>query len=335
MRLKRWFTAIDAHTMGNPARIIVGGIPHIPGATMFEKKRHIEEQWDDIRQLLMYEPRGHGAMSGAILTQPTVPGADIGLVFIEIDGCLPMCGHATMAACTVLVETGILPATEPITHLVLETPAGLVRAQVAVGPHGVTGVTFQNVPAFLCLKDVEADVPGVGRVVADVSYGGNFYAILPATMVDVPLEPKCASRLVQIGEAIRSTLNAKVEVVHPENPLIRGVGLVMFTGPPSHPDAAKKNTVVFGASGLDRSPCGTGTSARMAQLHARGQLGLRQAFVHEGILGTLFYGELIEETRVGGYPAVVPTVRGRASIGGFNTFVLDPEDPFPKGFLLG
>jgi len=335
MRLKRWFTAVDAHTMGNPARIIVGGIPYIPGATMFEKKRHIETQWDDIRQLLMYEPRGHGAMSGAILTQPTVPGADIGVVFIEIDGCLPMCGHATMAICTVLIETGILPATEPVTPVVLDTPAGIVRAQVAVGPHGVTGVTFQNVPAFLALRDVNADVPGVGRIVADVAYGGNFYAILPAAMVDMPLEPRSASRLVQLGEAIRHAINAQVQVVHPENPRIRGVGLVMFTAPPAQREAHNKNTVVFGASGLDRSPCGTGTSARMAQLHARGELRLHQPFVHEGMLGTLFHGELIGETRVGVSPAVIPTVRGHASIGGFNTFVLDREDPFPRGFLLG
>ncbi|MFI5339360.1 MAG: proline racemase family protein, partial [Candidatus Methylomirabilales bacterium] len=199
MRLRRLFTAVDAHTMGNPARIIVGGIPYIPGKTMFEKKRHIETQWDDIRQLLMYEPRGHGAMSGAILTQPTLPEADMGIVFIEVGGCLPMCGHDTIAACTVLLETGILPAKEPVTSLVLETPAGLVRAEVEVGPHGVTGVTFQNVPAYLALKDVEVDVPGLGRIVADISYGGNFYAILPAAMVDVPLEPRYASSLVQIG----------------------------------------------------------------------------------------------------------------------------------------
>ncbi len=335
MRLKRLFTAVDAHTVGNPARIIVGGIPYIPGDTMFDKKRHIEEQWDDIRQLLMYEPRGHGAMSGAILTQPTVPGADIGLVFIEVDGCLPMCGHVTIAACTVLLETGMLAAKEPVTDVVLDTPAGIVRAQVEVGEHGVTGVTFQNVPAFLLLKDVAVDVPGVGRIVADVSYGGNFYAILPAAMVDLPLEPRYASSLVQIGQEIRNALNTKVDVAHPDNPLIKGVALVMFTAPPTNKDATQKNTVVFGASGMDRSPCGTGTSARMAQLHARGSLGLNQPFVHEGIMGTLFYGKLIGEAQVGDYPAVIPTISGRAYIGGFNTIVLDPEDPFPRGFLLG
>src|SRR5512139_3913822 len=196
MRLKRLFTVVDSHTVGEPARIVVGGIPHIPGNTMFDKKRQIEEQWDDIRQLLMYEPRGHGAMSGVILTQPTVPGADVGLVFIEVDGCLPMCGHATMAVCTVLLETGMLPAKEPVTDLVLDTPAGIVRAQVEVGAHGVKGVTFQNVPAFLYLRDVAADVPGLGRIVADISYGGNFYAILPAAAVDVPLEPRHASSFV-------------------------------------------------------------------------------------------------------------------------------------------
>ena len=335
MRLKRLFTAVDAHTVGEPARIIIGGIPHIPGSTMFEKKRHIEEQWDDIRQLLMYEPRGHSAMSGAILTQPTVPGADVGLVFIEVSGCLPMCGHDTIAACTVLLETGMLPAMEPVTEVVLDTPAGVVRAQVEVGTHGVKGVTFQNVPAFLYLRDVAVDVPGLGRIVADVSYGGNFYAILPAEAVDVPLEPKHASSFVQMGREIRSALNTKVDVVHPENPLIKGVSHVMFTAPPTHPEATQKNAVLYGPSGIDRSPCGTGTSARMAQLHARGSLGLNQPFVHESIVGSLFYGQLIGEARVGDYPAVIPTIRGRAYISGFNTLVLDPEDPFPKGFLLG
>ena len=335
MRLKRLFTAVDAHTVGNPARIIVGGIPHIPGGTMFEKKRHIEEQWDDIRQLLMYEPRGHSAMSGAILTQPTVPGADVGLVFVEVDGCLPMCGHATMAVCTVLLETGMLPAKEPVTEVVLDTPAGIVRAQAEVGEHGVTGVTLQNVPVFLYLRDVAVDVPGLGRIVADVSYGGNFYAILPAAAVDVPLEPQFATRLAQIGREIRDALNTKVDVVHPENPLNKGVALVMFTGPPTNPEATQKNTVVFGVAGVDRSPCGTGTCARMAQLHARGSLGLNQPFVHEGIMGTLFHGRLVGEARVGEYPAVIPTVKGRAYVGGWNTFVLDPEDPFPKGFQLG
>ena len=335
MRLKRMFTAVDAHTVGEPARIIVGGIPYIPGNTMFEKKRHIEEQWDEIRQLLMYEPRGHSVMSGAILTQPTVPGADIGLVFIEVSGCLPMCGHDTIGACTVLVETGMVPAKEPVTPLVLDTPAGIVRAEVEVGPHGVTGVTFQNVPSFLFLKDVAVDVQGVGRIVADVSYGGNFYAIVPAAMVDVPLEPRYASSFVQMGKEIRSALNAKVEVAHPDNSLIQGITHVMFTAPPANPEATQKNTVLYAPSGIDRSPCGTGTSARMAQLHARGQLGLNQPFVHESIIGSLFYGKLIGETRVGAHPAVIPTIKGRAFISGFNTIVLDPEDPFPKGFLLG
>ena len=335
MRLKRLFTAVDAHTVGAPARIIVGGIPYIPGNTMFEKKRHIEESWDDIRQLLMYEPRGHSAMSGAILTQPTVPGADIGLVFIEVSGCLPMCGHDTIAACTVVLETGILPATEPVTPLILDTPAGIVRARVEMGEHGVKGVTFQNVPAFLLAKDVEVDVLGVGRVVADVSYGGNFYAILPAAMVDVPLRPEHASRFVQIGREIRNALNAKLEVVHPENPLIRDVSHVMFTAAPTKPDATQKNAVLYGPSGIDRSPCGTGTSARMAQLHARGDLGMNQEFVHESIIGSLFYGRLVGETTVGKHQAVIPEIRGRAFISGFNTIILDREDPFPKGFVLG
>ncbi|MFI5342091.1 MAG: proline racemase family protein, partial [Candidatus Methylomirabilales bacterium] len=182
---------------------------------------------------------------------------------------------------------------------------------------------------------VEVDVPGLGRIVADISYGGNFYAILPAAMVDVPLEPRYASSLVQIGRAIRSALNAKVEVIHPDNPLIQGISHVMFTAPPTNAQATQKNAVIFGDSGVDRSPCGTGTSARMAQLHARGQLGLHQPFVHESIISSLFYGKLIGETRVGAYSGVIPTIKGRAYISGFNTIMLDPEDPFPKGFLLG
>lgn len=335
MRFKRLFTAIDAHTVGEPARIIVGGIPYIPGDTMFDKKRHIEEQWDDIRQLLMNEPRGHSAMSGAIITAPTTPGADIGLVFIEVSGCLPMCGHDTIAACTVLLETGILPAKEPITHLVVDTPAGVLQAQVEVSEGGVKGVTFQNVPAYLALRDAEVDVPGIGRIVADVAYGGNYFAILPAEMVGVPIEPQRASEFVQIGRRIRAALNEKYEVIHPENPLIRDVSHVMFTAPATNPAATMKNTVIYGLSGMDRSPCGTGTSARMAQLHARGELPLNQEFVHESIVGSLFQGRLVGEARVGEFPAVIPTIRGRAFISGFNTIVLDQEDPFPNGFLLG
>ncbi len=335
MRFKRLFTAIDSHTEGEPARIIVGGIPYIPGDTMFDKKRYIEEQQDDIRQLLMYEPRGHSGMSGAIVTAPTTPGADIGLIFVEVSGCLPMCGHDTIAACTVLLETGMLPAKEPITDLVVDTPAGIVRAQVEVREGGVKGVTFENVPAYLAVRDAEVEVPGVGRVVADISYGGNFYAILPAEMVGIPMEPQHAGDFVRVGRRIRSALGEKYAVVHPENPMIRGVSHVMFTAPAADPQATAKNAVIYGPSGIDRSPCGTGTSARMAQLHARGELALEQQFVHESIIGSLFYGKLVREARVGDYPAVVPTIRGRAYISGFNTIVLDPEDPFPRGFLLG
>ena len=335
MKLKRIFTVVDSHTVGEPTRVVIGGIPYIPGSTMFEKKRFVEENWDDIRQVLMYEPRGHSAMSGSIVTQPTLPGADIGIVFIEVSGCLPMCGHGTIGTCTVLLETGILPAKEPVTELVLDTPAGIVRAQAEVRDHAVKGVTIQNVPSFLYLEDVEVDVPGIGKIVADISYGGNFYAILPAEMVDLPIEPGHAGDLIRAGQKVRAALNARVSVVHPENPLIKGVSHVMFTAEATNPAATGKNTVMYGPAGLDRSPCGTGTSARMAQLYARGRLGLNQEFVHESIIGSLFYGKLVGECRVGRYRAVIPTIRGRAYITGFNTIVVDPEDPFPNGFLLG
>lgn len=337
MKFKRMFTAVDSHTVGEPTRVVIGGIPHIPGATVFEKKRYVETQMDDVRQLLMYEPRGHSAMSGSIVTAPCHPDADIGIVYIEVSGCLPMCGHGTIGTVTVLLETGIFPITGPEVKLVLDTPAGLVLATAECDDYKVKSVTLQIVPSFVILTDLEADVPGIGHIRCDVSYGGNFYAILPAEMAGVTIDPRNANQLIDTGRRIRAALNDVVgdTVVHPENPGIGGVSHVMFTAEPTNPRAHKKNMVMYGPGGLDRSPCGTGTSARMAQMHARGELGLNQDFVHESTIGSLFTGRLVGETRVGDYPAVIPTVKGAAYIMGLQQFLLDPDDPFQSGFLLG
>src|SRR5581483_10347208 len=337
MRFTRMFTAVDSHTVGEPTRVVIGGIPHIPGATIFEKKRYVETQMDDVRRLLMYEPRGHSAMSGSIVTAPCHPEADIGIVYIEVSGCLPMCGHGTIGTVTVLLETGIFPITGPEVKLTLDTPAGLVRATAECRDEKVTSVTIQNVPSFLILSDVETDVEGIGRIRCDIAYGGNFYAILPAEQAGLVIDPKNANQLIDGGRRIRAALNEYVgdRVVHPDNPLIKGVSHVMFTGPASNPRAHARNMVMYGPGGLDRSPCGTGTSARMAMMHARGLLPLHQDFVHESTIGSLFTGRLIEETTVGPYPAVVPTIKGAAYIMGIQQFLLDPDDPFPTGFLLG
>jgi proline racemase len=335
MRAARQFTAVDSHTVGAPTRVVTGGLPVLPGATVFEKKRWLETQADHIRRLLMFEPRGHEAMSGSIITPPTHPEADVGVVFIEVSGCLPMCGHGTIGTCTVLVETGMVPVSEPLTHLTLETPAGLVRAEVEVHDGVAQGVTIRNVPSYLAVRDLQVAVEGVGTVTLDVAYGGNFYAILPAEAAGVAVDPARAADIVAVGRRVRDAANAACDVVHPENPGIRGVSHVMFTGPPRQPRATASNAVLYGRSGVDRSPCGTGTSARMAQRHARGEQALHDPFVHESVIGSLFEGRLVKEVMVGDQPGVVPTIRGRAYITGIGQYLLAPDDPFPEGFRIG
>lgn len=335
MKFKKMITAIDSHTEGEPARVVIGGIPDIPGNNMFEKKRYGEQNLDQLRTLLMYEPRGHSGMSGSIITQPTVEEADMGIVFIEVSGWLPMCGHGTIAACTVLVETGIIEAQEPVTKIVLDTPAGIVRARVKVEDGSVRGVTILNVPSFLYQSDVEVDVPTLGRVKLDIAWGGNFYAILPAESVGLEIAPEHAMDLIDYGRKIRQAIYEQVEVAHPENPLINRVTHVRFLAPPTRPEATMKNAVIYGPGQIDRSPCGTGTSAEMAARYAKGQLNLNEEFISESIIGTLFYGKLVEEAQLNSYKAVVPTISGRAYIMGIQQFVLDPKDPFPAGFYLG
>lgn len=333
MRSRRVFHVVDSHTEGMPTRVVVGGVGAIPGATMAERRLHFLAHLDHIRTLLMFEPRGHGAMSGAILQPPTRPDADWGVLFIEVSGCLPMCGHGTIGVATVLVETGMVEVTEPVTRVRLDTPAGLVEAEVRIEDGAARAVTIRNVPAFSVELDRKVDVDGLGVVEVDVAFGGNFYAILPIERIGVPFDRSHGSEILQAGMAIAAALNEQAEPVHPTDSSVRGCHHVQFLAPGSDGRRSRHAMAIY-PGWFDRSPCGTGTSARMAQLHARGQLAVGDDFVNESFIGTEFVGRLVEETTVGDVPAVVPTITGRAWLTGTAQYFLDPDDPFPRGFLL-
>jgi len=335
MHFNRMITAVDTHAEGAPERIVIGGMPPIPGSTMMEKMWHVYSHWDDVRTLLVDEPRGNDVMCASFITEPTVEGADVGVIFVERGDYITMCGHGVIAISTALVEMGLVEVEEPTTTVGLDTPAGLVRAEVAVEDGKAKSVTFQNVPSFLYKADVDVEVPTLGSVRLDIGFGGAFYAILPAESVGLTVARENESEIISSAAKIRDALNDQVEVAHPEKPEINFVPSVMFSTEPTNPEATMKNALVYPPGQIDRSPCGTGTSAKMAILHGKGELALHEDFVHESIIGTLFYGKLIGETKVGSLPAVLPTITGRAWITGIQQFVLDPTDPFPAGFRLG
>jgi proline racemase len=334
MRSRLVVTAVDSHTEGMPTRVVTSGVGELPGQTMAERRLYMMNERDDLRTFLMREPRGHSAMSGAILQQSTRPDADVGVVFIEVSGCLPMCGHGSMGTATVLVEAGMVPVKEPVTVIRLDTPAGVVEASVEVDGGQAKSVTIRNVPSYLHLRDATVHVPEIGAVVLDVAWGGNFYALLPASSVGLAVRPALHDELVRAGLAVMGAVNEQLSFAHPEQPSIDACHHVVFTEPGDE-TVSGRAAVAIHPGWLDRSPCGTGTSARMAQLHARGQLALDQEYVHASVLGTRFVGRLLDTTVVGGYDAVVPTVRGRAWVTGLASYLLDPDDPFPAGFLLG
>jgi proline racemase len=334
MRARSIFSAVDSHTEGMPTRVITSGPGVLPGATMFERMRYLVSERDDLRTLLMYEPRGHAAMSGAILQPPSRADADVGVVFIEVSGCLPMCGHGTIGTATVLVEMGMVAVKEPVTLIRLDTPAGLVEASVAVSDGRATSVTIRNVPSYLHLRDATVTVPGIGELTLDVAFGGNFYAILPAAAAGLAVRPDLHDRIVATGLAVMDAVSEQLTFAHPENPGISDCRHVVFTEP-AEGDRPARAAVAIHPGWVDRSPCGTGTSARMAQLEARGELAIGEDFVHGSLIGTTFTGRLVERATVGDFPAVVPTVRGRAWLTGLGHYLLDPEDPFPAGFLIG
>ena len=337
MRSTRVIHTVESHTEGMPTRVVTGGVGVLPGETMFDRRRWFTAHSDGLRRFLMNEPRGHAAMSGAILQPSTRADADVGVLFIEVSGCLPMCGHGTIGVATVLVETGMVEVTEPITTIRLDTPAGLVIAQVHVEQGAARSVTIRNVASFLLESDAAVEVPGFGRVVYDMAFGGNFYAILPIEQLGIAFQRSEKERILGAGLAVMEAINDQNRPVHPDNPEIAVCHHVQLVAPGS--DARlSRHAMAIHPGWFDRSPCGTGTSARMAQLYGRGQLPLDQDFVNESFIGTRFVGRAVERTHVGppGAPldAVVPTITGRAWVTGTAQYHLDPSDPFPEGFEL-
>ena len=347
MRVTEMIQAVDLHADGEPGRVIVGGVLDVPGASMFEKMQYLRAHRDHIRKRMLREPRGYPAANCNLILPPTRPEADAGFVIMEQTEYPPMSGTNTICVVTALVETGMVKAEEPRTSLVLETPAGLIRVEADVAAGKVTRVTFENVPAFAVHTDVTIEVPTLGRVSVDVAWGGMFYVIADAEPLGLELVPERAGEITRVGEMIKAAAREQLPVAHPANPGIAGITIGVISGPPTRPDATLKNAAVVSTGtldwsrpaswtgALDRSPCGTGTCAKMAALHAKGELALDEDFHHEGILGTVFTGRLVRETRVGPYTAVVPTISGHAWITGFAQYVVDPDDPFPEGFTVG
>jgi proline racemase len=339
MRTSRIIHAVDSHTEGMPTRVITGGVGVFPGATMAERRRWFTENNDELRTLLMCEPRGHASMSGSILQPPTRSDADFGVLFIDVSGLLPMCGHGAMGTATVLVETGMVEVTEPVTTIRLDTPAGLVTAEVAMRDGHAESVTLRNVASFSVALDQTVKVDGFGDVNYDIAFGGNFYAIVDLDSLGLPFTLEAKRQLLDAGLGIMEAINGQRRPLYPGRPDIAGCHHVYLKAPGSNAQRSR-HAMAIHPGWFDRSPCGTGTSARMAQLHARGELDLHTDFVNESFIGTTFTGRLVEEVDlpvVDGEPAVtavIPTITGRAWVTGTAQYMLDPTDPFPAGFEL-
>jgi proline racemase len=347
LRLGRAILAVDAHAAGEPGRVIVGGVEDVPGATMFDKMAWLRANRDDLRLAMLREPRGYPAANCNLILPPTDPAADAGYVIMEQVEYPGMSGTNTICVATVLLETGMLPMTEPVTELTLESPAGLIRVTADCFDGKVLGVTFRNVPAFATHLDTPVEVPHLGTVVVDVAYGGMFYVIAEADRFGLRLTSDEGADIVRISEMVKAAAAEQLPVVHPDQPGFAGITIAQLSGPP-HDAANDRRNVVTVSTGkldwdrpatwtgaIDRSPCGTGTSARMAVLHRRGRLRVGDTFRHEGILGTVFTGRVLEETTVGPHRAIVPSITGQAWITGFASYVVDPTDPFPDGFTIG
>ena len=331
MRSKLLFSAVDSHTEGMPTRVVTGGFAPIPGETMNDKRLYFQENLDHLRRLLMTEPRGHGAMSGSILMPPTRDDCDFGVLYIEVSGLLPMCGHGTIGTATVLVETGMVEVVEPVTTIRLDTPAGPVIARVAVSDGHADSVTIENVPSYTERLDAQVEVPGLGTVPYSLAFGGNFYAMVDLDDVGIEFDRKHKQDILQAGLKIMDAIN---ESQPPKHPTIEGldhVHHVEFIAPGSTAEYSRHAMAIY-PGWFDRSPCGTGTSARMAELYSRGELPLETDFINESFIGSQFTGRLIAETKVGEYDAVIPTITGRAWVTGIGQYLLDPSDPFPEGF---
>jgi len=328
------FFCVDAHTCGNPVRLVAGGGPLLSGKSMFEKRMHFLEEYDWIRKGLMFEPRGHDMMSGSILYPPTDPKNDAGVLFIETSGCLPMCGHGTIGTVTIAIEQGlIIPKIPGLVKL--ETPAGLVKVSYIRKGKKVESVRLVNVPSFLAAQNLKVTSSHLGELTFDVAYGGNFYAIIDPQDNFSGIQDFTAEQLVTMGREIRKTINENYQFNHPENSQIAGVSHIQWTGQPLAEEAQGRNAVFYGEKAIDRSPCGTGTSARMAQWHAKGKLQTGDTFIHESIIGSKFTGKVEAETQTGDFPAIIPSIEGWARITGFNTILIDDEDdPYAHGFQV-
>lgn len=347
MLVRRMITAVDAHAEGEPGRVITGGLPSIPGRSVFEKMQWMQAHADEIRLLMLREPRGNPALCCNALVEPCDPAADAGFIIMEQTEYPPMSGSNTICTVTVLLETGILPMIEPVTELTLEAPAGLIRVRADCAGGKVTRVTFRNVPAFALHLDAEIAVEGHGRVPVDVAWGGMFYVIADAAQFGLDLVPENGAEMVRLCEALRRAAAAQLPVTHPENPAITGPTISQLTGPALDTAHHGRSAVTVSNSltappspmslpgALDRSPCGTGTSAKLACLHARGLLKMGEDYVNEGPLGTTFTGRIEEISQVGPYPAIVPSISGQGWITGVSQYTLDPSDPFQRGFRIG
>ena len=332
MAQKKFF-CVDAHTCGNPVRLVAGGGPLLVGGSMMEKRLHFLKEYDWIRKGLMFEPRGHDMMSGSILYPPHDPQNDVGVLFIETSGCLPMCGHGTIGTITIAIEEGLIIPKRPGT-LRMEVPAGLVIIEYVQEGKKVKSVKLVNVKSFLAAEALEVDCPDLGTIRVDVAYGGNFYAIVDPQPNFPGMEHFTAGQLISWSRVCRQRLNEHHSFVHPEIETIRGLSHMMWTGKPLAEGATARNAVFYGDKAIDRSPCGTGTSARMAQWYAQGKLKPGDDFVHESIIGSRFTGRIEEETTIAGKPAIVPSIEGWAIVTGYNTIMIDDDDPYAHGFQV-
>ncbi|NQY11028.1 MAG: 4-hydroxyproline epimerase [Flavobacteriales bacterium] len=330
------FECIDAHTCGNPVRVVAKGGPDLVGANMSEKRQHFLKEYDWIRKGLMYEPRGHDMMSGTILYPPHDPQNDFAVLFIETSGCLAMCGHGTIGTITIAIEKGLVTPKVP-GKIRMEAPAGLVQIEYGLKGDKVDWVKLVNVKSYLAAENLTVECPELGEITFDVAYGGAFYCIVDPQKNFSGIQDFTAGKIIQYSQVVRKRINEKYpnKFIHPENDTINGASHMLWTGDPIDPTSDGRNAVFYGDKAIDRSPCGTGTSSRLAQLHAKGKLKLNEEFIHESFIGSKFIGKVEEETNIGDLPAIVPSIQGWARIFGENKITIDEDDdPYALGFQV-
>ena len=332
---RKTFFCVDAHTCGNPVRLVAGGGPNLLGKNMSEKRQHFLKEYDWIRKGLMFEPRGHDMMSGSILFPPHQPENDFAILFIETSGCLPMCGHGTIGTITIAIEEGLIVPKTP-GKIRMEAPAGLVEIEYQQSGKKVDWVRLVNVKSYLAAENLTVECPELGKLTFDVAYGGNYYAIVDPQKNFSGVHDFTAAKIVQYSKVVRERINEKYPdlFIHPEDPTIRDVSHMLWTGNPIDPTSSGRNAVFYGDKAIDRSPCGTGTSARMAQLSAKGKLKMGEDFIHESFIGSKFIGRVVEETTLGGKKAIIPSIQGWAQVTGYNNIIIDDDDPYAHGFQV-